>query len=171
MKRLLSVSIFSMFIAGCQLNNVIADNAIAENTPKYPEYIQSGQTLPLTSIENVDGETVDLANPEKQKLVILFATWCSDSNRALKALNESPLLNDENIEVVAIAREESKEQVLKWRDENGIKVPLAVDPDRKIYSQFAQGGIPRMITVTQDNKIIKMNLAEGENQLELIEWL
>lgn len=171
MKRLIGASILSLVVTGCQLNSSSVEDTVVHNTPKYPEYVQSGQTLPLTSIVDVDGKVIDLSNQHKQKLVILFATWCSDSNRALKALNESPLLQDENIEIIAIAREETQEQVIKWRNENGIKVPLAVDPDRKIYAQFARGGIPRLITVTKENKVIKMNLAEGENQLNKIVWL
>ena len=100
----------------------------------------------------------------------MFATWCSDSNRALKALNNSPLLNNKNIEVIAIAREEDNETVIEWRDKNNIIVPLAADPKREIFKKFAKAGIPRLITVTKDNKIIQMNLAEGENQLSKIIW-
>ncbi len=126
--------------------------------------------MPISSIVDVNGKTIDLATKEKRKLVILFATWCSDSNRALKALNQSALLNDPTIEIVAIAREETNEAVIKWREENNIKVPLATDVDRSIYKQFAIGGIPRLVTVGKNNKVIKMNLAEGENQLKLIQW-
>jgi len=80
------------------------------------------------------------------------------------------LLNDPTIEVIAIAREETTETVVKWRDEHNIIVPLATDSDRSIYKQFAVGGIPRLITVDEDNKVIKMNLAEGEEQLKLVQW-
>lgn len=102
--------------------------------------------------------------------MILFVTWCSDSNRALKPLNQSPLLNEPMLEIIAIAREETKEDVIKWRDEHNINVPLATDVDRSIYKQFAVGGIPRLITIGNNNNVINMNLAEGEDQLKLIQW-
>ncbi len=102
--------------------------------------------------------------------MILFATWCSDSNRLLKALNSSPLLGDKSIEIIAIAREESSDTVKAWRDARNIKVPLAVDVDRSIYKKFSSGGIPRIITVGENNKIIAMNLAEGSEQLKHIVW-
>jgi peroxiredoxin len=165
---------------GCQsryeINNTQNETSQAEKsnivqtTPKYQEFVNSGDILPINTIVDVNGKTIDLTNDRKRKLVILFATWCSDSNRALKALNQSPLLNDPNLEVIAIAREETKEDVIKWRDEHGINVPLAIDLDRSIYKQFAVGGIPRLITVSKDNKVIKMNLAEGHEQLKLIQW-
>ncbi len=159
-----------LFISAWQNVNTAQTPLAQQAEPKYQEFITSGDALPITTIENINGNTVDLSTPDKKKLVILFATWCSDSNRMLNALNESEILNDTSIEIIAIAREEDKATVIKWRDENHIKVPLAVDVDRSIYSQFAKGGIPRLITVSQDNKIIKMNLAEGENQLAKIHW-
>jgi peroxiredoxin len=145
-------------------------SSIEQTAPKHQEFIHSGDALPISSIVDVNGNIVDLTNGKKRKLVILFATWCSDSNRALKALNQSPLLNDPTVEIIAIAREESNEEVIKWRDEHNINVPLATDVDRSIYKQFAVGGIPRLITVSEDNMVIKMNLAEGEDQLKLIHW-
>jgi peroxiredoxin len=165
----------SFFLFGCQSlpatnNNEDLSVNVEQPAPKYQEFIHSGDTLPISSIIDVEGNSINLADNNKRKLVILFATWCSDSNRALKALNQSPLLNDSTVEIIAIAREETNEDVIKWRNENNIKVPLATDLDRSIYKQFAVGGIPRLITVNKENKVIKMNLAEGEGQLKLIHW-
>ena len=164
-------------LSACQATGTISSDqklvdtiATSPEKPKYEEFVVSGQVMPIESVVDVNGETVDLAATDKRKLVILFATWCSDSNRALKALNQSELLDDDFIEIIAIAREESAETVKEWRDEHSIKVPLAADPDRSIYKKFATAGVPRFITVSSDNKVIKMNLAEGENQLRLVEW-
>lgn len=167
-----SVLAFTLLTSACQQQIVHADNNISASTqtPKYPEYINSGEMLPLKSIQTIDGKEVDLASTEKQKLVILFATWCSDSNRLLKALNQDAILQNPNIEVIAIAREEDKATVTAWRDEHDIKVALATDADRSIFKQFAEAGIPRIVTVSNNNQVIKMNLAEGQEQLQLIDW-
>jgi len=184
-KPLVCIATTCFFLVGCQsisstdipqvdktqVNNTVSDNNITEEAaPKYQEFIHQGDTSPIHSIVDVKGNTIDLTNGNKRKLVILFATWCSDSNRALKAMNQSALLKDPTVEVIAIAREETNEEVIKWRDEYNINVPLATDVDRSIYKQFAVGGIPRLITIGKDNKVIKMNLAEGEDQLKLIKW-
>jgi len=174
---LCAILLATTLISACQTNGVIASNEEAVNTsttssekPKYKEFVSPGQAMPLTSVIDVNGKTIDLTATDKRKLVILFATSCSDSNRAMKALNQSELLNDDSVEIIAIAREETAETVIPWRDQHGIKIPLAADPDRSIYKMFAAAGIPRFITVSSDNKVIKMNLAEEENQLRLIEW-
>jgi peroxiredoxin len=142
----------------------------SQTSSPYHEFIHSGDTLPISNIVNVDGKQVDLQRSDKKKLVILFATWCHDSNNLLNALNSSPLLDDKRIEVIAIARGEDKATVKAWRDAHNIKVPLAVDEDRSIYKQFSTGGIPRIITVAKNNEIIQMNLAEGSKQLAKIVW-
>lgn len=138
--------------------------------PVYDEYISGGDILPIQTITTIDGEVLNLHHLGKRKLVILFASWCTDSNRLLSALNNSALINDKKIEIIAIAREEDQQTIKSWREKSNIKVALAVDTDRSIYKRFASGGIPRLITVAENNKIIKMNLAEGEQQLEKIVW-
>ncbi|PKI17492.1 TlpA family protein disulfide reductase [Colwellia sp. 12G3] len=164
-KRLFFIASLAVILSACQALPLNQPTAVVHD-----EYVNSGDTLPIASITTIDGEVLDFQQRGKRKLVILFATWCHDSNNLLNALNSSPLLDNDNIEIIAIAREEDTETVTTWRDKRGIKVALAVDNDRSIYKRFASGGIPRLITVGENNKIIKMNLAEGEQQLEKIIW-
>ncbi|MBU2892084.1 TlpA family protein disulfide reductase [Colwellia sp. D2M02] len=153
-----------------QADNPFIISQPKKSTSKYPEFVHSGDILPIREITSLEGKTISLQQVGKKKLVILFASWCSDSNRLLKALNNSPLLADDTIEVIAIAREENKATVKAWQQAHNIKTPLAVDIDRAIYKKFASGGIPRIITVAENNQIIEMNLAEGNEQLSQIVW-
>ena len=155
-----------LVLSACQ-----SPGALSTDEPeKFPVYITSGDILPINSITTIDGKEVNLHRTDKKKLVVLFASWCTDSNRLLTALNNSPLLADKSIEIIAIAREEDAATVKAWRDKRGIKVALAVDEDRSIYKKFAAGGIPRLISVDEDNKVIKMTLAEGQEQLSKVIW-
>jgi peroxiredoxin len=164
-KAIIFMSLWLSLFA-CQSPNAAVD----EVANKYQEYITAGDILPITSITTIDGIDINLHRTDKKKLVVLFATWCSDSNRLLTALNNSPLLRDDSMQVIAIAREEDNEIVTAWRDKREIDVVIAVDKDRSIYNRFADGGIPRIITVDEDNKVIKMNLAEGQVQLSKVIW-
>jgi peroxiredoxin len=164
-KRILFSALIAVSLSACQ--------AIPTGQPQAPvfdEYINGGDILPIDKITTIDGEVLDLHQLGKRKLVVLFATWCTDSNSLMLALNESSVLKDNNIDVVAISREEDLETISAWRDKRGITIKLATDVDRSIYKRFASGGIPRVITVGENNKIIKMNLAEGQQQLEKIVW-
>ncbi len=164
-KAIIFMSLWNILIA-CQSPNA----AVEQVTNKYQEYITAGDILPIASITSIDGIDINLHRTDKKKIVILFATWCSDSNRLLTALNKSPLLQDDSMQVIAIAREEDSETVTSWRDKHDIDVVIAVDADRRIYNRFADGGIPRIITVDEDNNVIKMNLAEGQAQLSKVVW-
>ena len=175
--KLCTIVLATSLISACQTNAVVSpgeelvDGATTSvEHPKYEEFITAGQVLPIESVVDVNGETVDLTAKDKRKLVILFATWCPDSNHALKTINDSNLLNDDSVQVMAIAREETDETVIAWRDEHSIRIPLAADPDRSIFKRFAAAGIPRFVMVSTDNRVIKMNLAEEEDTLNLIEW-
>ncbi|WP_019027485.1 TlpA family protein disulfide reductase [Colwellia piezophila] len=167
--KLLKQIFFSVTLAltlsGCQVLPLNQNAAVVHD-----EYINTGDILPIDSITTIDGQELNLHQLGRRKLVILFATWCHDSNRLLKALNSSALLDSDDIDIIAIAREEDLETVTAWRDKRGIKVAIAVDENRAIYKRFASGGIPRLIMVGENNKIIKMNLAEGEQQLDQIVW-
>jgi hypothetical protein len=165
LKRLFFTVSLAVILSACQTMPLNQSHVVIHD-----EYVSSGDLLPIETITTIDGEVVDLQQLEKRKLIILFATWCHDSNNLLNALNSSPLLDNGDVEIIAIAREEDAETVTAWRNKRGIKVTLAVDNDRSIYKRFASGGIPRLITVGENNKIIKMNLAEGEQQLAKIIW-
>lgn len=164
-KAIIFMSLWISLFA-CQSPNAAVD----EVANRYQEYITAGDILPIASITTIDGIDINLHRTDKKKLVVLFATWCSDSNRLLTALNNSPLLRDDSMQVIAIAREEDNEIVTAWRDKREIDVVIAVDKDRSIYNRFADGGIPRIITVDEDNKVIKMNLVEGQEQLNKVIW-
>ena len=172
LKRVSLVLLTFMFV-GCQSTphqGNTQDRTTASTQPKHQEYLHAGDKLPIEMIERIDGKKINLKSLKKRKIVILFATWCHDSNRLIKALNKTNILHDDAIEIIAIARGETKQTVATWRDKFSLDVPFAVDTDQAIYKQFASGGIPRIITVDENNHIIKMNLAEGYEQLSLIEW-
>ncbi|WP_281557444.1 TlpA disulfide reductase family protein [Thalassomonas sp. RHCl1] len=160
-------SVITTLLPGCALLPTPANDAAAVDMSFL---VEPGQLLPLTKLNDIAGEQVVLNTPGRKKLVILFATWCSDSQRAMKALHQSPLIQDKSLDIVAIAREQQSTEVASWAAENDIKVTLVADTDRSIYRQFAHAGIPRFIMVDEQNRIVKTVLAEGEQQIEHIRW-
>lgn len=137
---------------------------------KYETYVTAGQSFPLTTVTSIDGKTIDLTSSKSQKLVILFATWCSDSQRAMNALRTSSLLVKPDLEIVAIARENTVEEVKQFKQDYQLNINFVADVDRSIYKQFASAGIPRFIMVDDKNIVANAVLAEGDNQLNLIRW-
>lgn len=174
-KLLLSAVVAASFaLTGCQLTAPAEPEVAKTQAPakkKNREFLKKvGETMPITQVQGVNGETIMLNNPDKKKLVVLFATWCPDSQRAMFALNKSEWMKHEDIDIVAIAREQQAQEVKSWGEENDINITLAIDPDRSIYSQFAKAGIPRFIHVDEDNKLVRLELAEDDKPMDKIGW-
>jgi peroxiredoxin len=132
----------------------------------YETYIQLGDTFKHSSFTDINDESVVLGN--KQKLIILFATWCSDSQRTFKALKSSPLYNNPKLQIIGIGREESVGSLKEFNDEYQLNFKLVSDLNREIYSQYANKGIPRLIVLDANNQVMQTLIAEEENSLTKI---
>ncbi|BBN80064.1 hypothetical protein PA25_00490 [Pseudoalteromonas sp. A25] len=150
-------------MTGC--STVYADSAPPKN---YETYITKGERFKHNTFTAINGEKVALAN--KRKLIILFATWCSDSQRAMNELKASPLINDKNLQIIAIGRNENNESLAKFNDEYQLPFALIADPEREIYSQYANAGIPRLILLDEHNQVVKTLIGEEPNVIDKILW-
>ncbi len=138
--------------------------------PKYETYVSLGQTLPLDELITIKNQTINLQEKGKRKLVILFATWCSDSQRTIKQLLASPLAQQKDLTIVGIGREETAESLEKFANEYHVNFPLISDEKREIYAKFANAGIPRLILVDEDNNIVKTLIGEDPATIEKVTW-
>ncbi|KAF7787551.1 hypothetical protein PRUB_a4659 [Pseudoalteromonas rubra] len=142
---------------------------LPEAHPKgYETYINPGDTFRHTQLINIDGEPVQLA--QGNKLIILFASWCSDSQRTLNELKASQLLADLQVQIIAIGREEDADTLKAFRTSFGIDFNLIADPDRAIYSQYANKGIPRLIMLDKQNRVVKTLIGEQAGIIEQVRW-
>ncbi|WP_125564178.1 TlpA family protein disulfide reductase [Pseudoalteromonas rubra] len=134
----------------------------------YETYINPGDTFRHTQLINIDGEPVQLA--QGNKLIILFASWCSDSQRTLNELKASELLADPQLQIIAIGREEDVETLKAFRTSFGIDFNIVADPDRAIYNQYANKGIPRLIMLNKQNQVVKTLIGEQAGIIEQVRW-
>ncbi|MCL1062677.1 TlpA family protein disulfide reductase [Shewanella benthica] len=165
MKQLISASLLSLalLVSGCATTT---DNEQIE----YLTYVKAGQLVPVTQFTDTQGNKINLEESGNAKLLVLFATWCPDSQRTMKALEASDLNLDPNLDIIAIGREENIAALEKFASEYEINFPLIADTDRAIYAKFANAGIPRLILLDANNTIVKTIIAEGENPLAEVQW-
>ncbi len=135
-----------------------------------PPGLNVGAALPFRTLTAIDGQTIALDQPNKRVLLILFATWCSDSQRTIRQIQASNLVQQSDIQIVAIGREETIQSLQQFANDYQLSFPLVADPDRRLYQQFAQSGVPRLVLVDQNRRIVKHLLAEVPDVLPLIEW-
>lgn len=168
MKRTLLTLSLAAMLSACNATSEPAPNA--PQKPKYETYVSAGDVFPLQTVVDINGQAVSLTDHTKRKLVILFATWCSDSQRTITQLMKSPLAQDQNLTIVGIGREENAESLSKFEHDFATNFSLVADPERKLYSQFANAGIPRLILLDEQNKVVKTLIGEAPDTIEKVIW-
>ncbi|WP_299808572.1 TlpA disulfide reductase family protein [uncultured Shewanella sp.] len=159
--KLLFTSLLLLTINGC---------ARSPGQVEYLTYVKPGDSVPVARFVDTHGNTLDLNESTNNKLLILFATWCSDSQRTMKHLANSDLHLSPNVDIIGIGREESDAALDKFASEYELNFPLVADPDRHIYAQFANVGVPRLILLDANNKVVKTIIGETENAITDVIW-
>lgn len=130
---------------------------IHEDLPTEGDFaLGEGDSLPGFSISNPNGTVSNKDLKDKFALIIFFSTTCSDCRVAFPEI--STLYNvykdDPSVRVLLIARSETEEQVTAYFREHQYDMEFFADPDRKVYSLFADNTIPRVFLAGKDGTII-----------------
>lgn len=165
MKTVLALTLIS-FLIGCS----VTQNNNQPVKEKYQTYISTGQSFPIENLIDIDGKEITLNNSKQKKLVLLFATWCHDSQRTIKDILDSDLAKDNKLQIIGIGREETNESLAKFKKEYKVSFPLVSDPNKSIYMQFANTGVPRLLLLDENNKLVKALIGEDKRTIDRIIW-
>lgn len=151
------------------LSFILAINCKAQQNES-STYTKVGDTVPEFSFEVQKGKTVSIRD-YKGKLVLinLFATWCPPCNVELPLMQEliwKKHKNNPRFSLLIFGREEGWGILDSFKIKKGFEFPLFPDTDRKIFSSFAEGGIPRNILVDENGKIIYQSLGFEEDEFK-----
>lgn len=118
--------------------------------------VRVGDTAPQFSLTTADGDEFSLPNQGTIILINFFATWCGPCQIELPHVEQIWTANKNNarFRLLVIGREETMETVRDYRNKNGFSFPIAPDPDRSVYSLFANESIPRTLVVSPDGQIV-----------------
>jgi len=134
-----------------------------------PEIIKIGDTAPTFSIETLDEKTFN-TNNLKGKVIYLnfFATWCGPCMKELPSVENDiwKAIKHEDFVMLAIAREQTADEIKKFKQEKSFTIPMAADETRQIYSLFAHQYIPRNIIINREGKIIYTEKNYNKNEFE-----
>lgn len=135
-----------------------ATACIGDDDPADAWSLPLGSEMPQFTVTLLDGTTVkssDLAG--STAVIVLFNTSCSDCRTELPVVNEvyktiNAGLADKNsgealgsVRFLCIARAEGAESVSQFWADNSLTLPVSPQPDRGIYSLFAESVIPRIM--------------------------
>ncbi|MEI5640132.1 MULTISPECIES: TlpA family protein disulfide reductase [unclassified Pseudoalteromonas] len=162
MKSLLNSSLIILMVSVLSACNSTATTAPSK--PGYETYIEPGDTFKHLKLETIEGQVMPL-NQHQKKLVIFFATWCSDSQRLLNELKHSALLQDPSLAIIAIGREQDAATLAAFKQTMALPIYFVADEQRAIYSRYANQGIPRVILLDEQNTVMQTLIGEQPNTL------
>ena len=123
--------------------------------------VKVGDDVPEFVVEMFDGQKINIKDLKGKIVLINFwAPWCPPCQEELKRVQKEIIdrFKGKDFVFLAISREESKEQVKKFRERNGYTFPMGLDPERKIYSKFATATIPRNFIIDKKGKIVEIEV-------------
>ena len=112
----------------------------------------------------------------KVVLISLFATWCGPCQKELAEVQSTlwPKYKDnKNFKMLVIGREHTDEDLKKYNERKKFTFPLYPDPQREVFSLFAEKSIPRAYLFDKNGKLIYSSMGytaeEFQKLMETIE--
>jgi len=126
-------------------------------TPEEATLVHRGEAAPEFSLQTLSGEEFDLS-AERGKIVLLsfFATWCPPCREELPHLEKEiwQKYRQKNFRLLAIGREHTMEELKPFVGKLGIGFPVAADPERTVFSLYAEAFIPRLFLIGTDGRVL-----------------
>lgn len=163
MKRALTLAVVVMFVAAGRL--VTSNDDEGTKTTE-------GQLSPLVEVTDLEGRTI--TNEElvgKITHIHFFATWCGACQQMRPDLDAKVwqrYKDNPNFQMVAVGREHTGRELTGYRDEHDVPYPLAPDPGREIYGQFAAQYIPRDVVIGADGRILTQTIGYDPEALDAL---
>ena len=136
---------------------------INDDDPKGPS-LSVGEPLPVFSVEMNDGRKVSNTSLlGKVSVIVFFNTGCRDCQQELPVIQKlwDEYRDNENVEIVLIAREESEQEILDYWSEHNLTLPFSPQENREVYNLFASSVIPR-IYISDQKGIVKANFDDSD---------
>jgi thiol-disulfide isomerase/thioredoxin len=134
--------------------------------------VKLSDPVPAFNFEKSPGEIQNIAALKgKTVLITFFATWCGPCRKELPFIQAdicNKYKNNPNFEILIFGREHSWAEVNKFKADNKFTMPFYPDPERKIYSKFAQQFIPRNFLISPEGKILFSSIGFEEKDFKLL---
>jgi cytochrome c biogenesis protein CcmG/thiol:disulfide interchange protein DsbE len=119
----------------------------------------SSQPAPDFSLATPAGDTITLSSFKGKTVVVDFwAMWCQACREAFANLNAIQKdMAEKNVAVIGVNLENANPQkVAVFVKKAGIEYPVLLDPKAITAKQFSVKGVPSLVIIDKEQKIVKM---------------
>jgi len=162
MKTKLLIVLFLFSFSWCFAQNDTTKVKIGQQVPEFEYEIATGV---IQNISDLKGKVV---------MITFFATWCGPCRQELPHI-ESDIYNkykkDTDFRLLIFGREHTWAEVSKFKADNKFTMPFFPDPQRAVYSKFADQFIPRTFLISAEGKVLYSSIGFVEKDFEALKQL
>ena len=154
-----ALGIFSAANVNAQESNVSGDSVVVY---EHEYIVKVGDVAPDFTLEMIDGSTFTLSEQRGKVVMLQFtAGWCGICRREMPYIESDiwqPNKDNGDFVLVAVDREETKEQILAYIEKVGTTYPVAMDVNGDAFASYAlrESGITRNVLIDRDGKIVML---------------
>ena len=154
-----ALGIFSAADINAQ-ENVSASDSVVVYEHEY--IVKVGDVAPDFTLEMTDGSTFTLSEQRGKVVMLQFtAGWCGICRREMPHIESDiwqPNKDNSDFVLVAVDREETKEQILTYIEKVGTTYPVAMDVNGDVFASYALrgAGITRNVLIDREGKIVML---------------
>lgn len=131
-----------------------------------------GDTVPSFNFEIEKGKKVKISD-YRGKLVLInfFATWCPPCRKELPEMQKQiwdKHGDNPKFTLFVFGREENWDVLVPFKNKFKFGFPILPDPQRDIFSKFADQSIPRNILIDATGKIIYQSVGYDEKEFKVL---
>ena len=119
--------------------------------------VKVGEKAPDFTFETAPGKTQKLSDLKGKVVWInFFATWCGPCRKELPHLQSEvydKYKDNNNFVLLILGREHKWDEVNKFKTEQGFTMPFYPDPERTVFSLYANQNIPRNFIIDKEGKV------------------
>jgi thiol-disulfide isomerase/thioredoxin len=121
--------------------------------------------LPLEGLKDLDGNPAKFEHEKKYELVLFWATWCPECKVKLKEV--LPKLSEHaEVAAVTINTEKDVDRVKHFLSKENIKMPVFMDPDRKLRAPLKVFSVPHWAVYSRNTQSKRWDLVDSAPAFE-----
>ncbi len=159
-------NIFALLVSALFLSaNAVAqsqENGGQQTVYEHEYIVKVGDIAPDFTLEMIDGSSFTLSEHRGKVVMLQFtAGWCGICRKEMPHI-ESDIWqrhkDDSDFVLVAVDREETREQILAYLPKVGVTYPVAMDVNADAFASYAlrNSGITRNVLIDRGGRIVML---------------